>query len=42
MKISYPNNCDLKSRTEKERLIGDKYLKKWGLLKEIEYGQPTD
>ena len=42
VKISYPNNCDLKSRTEKERLIGDKYLKKWGLLKEIEYGQPTD
>ena len=35
VKISYPNHCDLKSRTEKERLIGDKYLKKWGLLKEI-------
>lgn len=42
VKISYPNNCDLKSRTEKERLIGDKYLKDWGLLKEIDYGQAED
>ena len=42
VKISYPNNCDLKSRTEKERLIGDKYLKEWGLLKEIDYGQAED
>lgn len=35
VKISWPNGCDLKSKTEKERLIGDKYLKRWGLLKEI-------
>jgi len=35
VKISYPNGCDLKSKTEKERLISDKYLKRWGLLKEI-------
>lgn len=35
VKISYPNGCDLKSKTEKERLITDKYLKRWGLLREI-------
>ncbi len=35
VKISWPNGCDLKDKTEKERLIGDKYLKRWGILKEI-------
>lgn len=35
VKISWPNGCDLKDKTEKERLIGDKYLKRWGLLKEV-------
>ena len=35
VKITLPNGCDLRSRTEKERLIGEKYLKRWGLLKEI-------
>jgi hypothetical protein len=30
-----PNGCDLKGRTERERLIGDKYLKHWGLMAEI-------
>lgn len=35
VKISMPNRCDLKSRTEKERLIGEKYLARWGLIKEV-------
>jgi len=33
--IRWPNGCDIKNKTKKERLIGDKYLKRWGLLKEI-------
>ena len=33
VKIIWPNGCDLKDKTEKERLIGDKYLKRWGLLR---------
>jgi hypothetical protein len=35
VKIGWPNTCDLKDKTEKERLIGNKYLKRWGLLKEV-------
>lgn len=35
VKIGWPNRCDLKDKTEKERLIGDKYLKRWNLLKEV-------
>jgi hypothetical protein len=35
VKITMPNRCDLKSRTEKERLIGEKYLARWSLLKEV-------
>jgi hypothetical protein len=33
--ITVPNGCDLKGKTERERLIGDKYLKRWGLVAEI-------
>jgi hypothetical protein len=33
--ITVPNGCDLKERTERERLIGGKYLKRWGLVAEI-------
>jgi hypothetical protein len=36
VKISMPNGCDLRSRTDKERLIGVKYLKRWGLLEEVQ------
>ncbi len=32
IKISMPDSCDLKDRTEKDRLIGGKYLQRWGLL----------
>ncbi len=35
VKITMPNGCDLRSRTEHERLIGEKYLKRWGLLGEV-------
>jgi hypothetical protein len=33
--ITVPNGCDLRGRTECERLIGGKYLKRWGLGEEI-------
>jgi hypothetical protein len=33
--ITDPNGCDLKDRTEKEKLIGNKYLEKWGLMERI-------
>lgn len=33
--ISHPNGCDLKGKTHKEQLIANKYLKKWGILKEV-------
>lgn len=36
VKITMPNGCDLRSRTEKERLIGEKYLTRWGLLEVID------
>lgn len=32
--ITYPDGCDLSRRTEKERLIRDKYLKRWGLIQD--------
>ena len=33
--ITLPNGCDLKDRTERERLIGEKYLRRWGLLQDV-------
>ena len=30
--ITMPKGCDLKDRTERERLVGEKYLKRWGFL----------
>ena len=27
--VSYPNSCDLKSKREDQRLLGEKYLKRW-------------
>ena len=33
--ISMPQGCDLKDRTERERLIGEKYLRKWHLLRDV-------
>lgn len=33
--ISLPNGCNLKSKTEQERMICEKYLQRWGLVKEV-------
>ena len=33
--ITMPNGCDLKGKTERERLIGEKYLQRWGLLRDV-------
>jgi hypothetical protein len=33
--ITMPHGCDLKDRTEHERLVGEKYLQIWGLLQEL-------
>ncbi len=30
--VTMPHGCDLKERTQRERLIGEKYLKRWKLL----------
>jgi hypothetical protein len=33
--ITVPNGCDLKSQTERQRLVGERYVKSWGLLIEV-------
>ena len=33
--ITMPNGCDLKGKTERERLIGEKYLRRWGFLRDV-------
>jgi hypothetical protein len=30
--ITVPNGCNLKGMTAGERLIGEKYLREWGIL----------
>ncbi len=35
VKLRHPNGCDLKDKTDKERKLGEKYLRLWGVLKEI-------
>jgi len=34
IKLRHPNGCDLKDKTEKERKIGEKYLRRWEILTE--------
>lgn len=34
--IGEPNRCNLKSKSQKEKLIGEKYLKEWDLVQTIE------
>lgn len=34
IKLRHPNGCDLKDKTEKERKIGEKYLRRWNILTE--------
>lgn len=33
--ITMPNGCNLKEQTEDEQLIGDRYLRRWGILRDI-------
>jgi hypothetical protein len=33
--ITNPNGCDLKDRSEKQKMIGNKYLEAWGLMERI-------
>jgi hypothetical protein len=33
--ITMPNGCDLKGKTDRERLIGEKYLRRWGFLCDV-------
>ena len=33
--ITNPNGCDLKDRSEKQKMIGNKYLERWGLMERI-------
>ncbi|MBF0627977.1 MAG: hypothetical protein HQL91_07130 [Magnetococcales bacterium] len=35
VRLSLPNGCNLKSKTEKERLVCEKYLPIWGLVREV-------
>jgi hypothetical protein len=31
--VSYPDSSDLKSQREEYRLLGEKYLKRWGIYR---------
>lgn len=33
--ITMPHGCDLKDRTERERLLGEKYLRRWGIVRDV-------
>jgi hypothetical protein len=33
--VRVPHACDLKDRTERERMIGEKYLQRWCLVKDV-------
>ena len=33
--VTMPHGCDLKERTERERLVGEKYLQRWLLVKHV-------
>lgn len=33
--ITMPHGCDLKDRTQPERVVGNKYLREWGILRDI-------
>jgi hypothetical protein len=33
--ITMPHGCDLKDRTERERMIGDKYLRRWSIVNDV-------
>jgi hypothetical protein len=33
--VSSPDGCDLKERTDDERIVGERYLRRWGLLRDV-------
>ena len=33
--ITMPHGCNLKDQTEEEQLIGEKYLRRWGILRDV-------
>ena len=37
IKLRHPNGCDLKDKTDKERLIGEKYLRRWHVIEDLTY-----
>ncbi|MFN7754786.1 MAG: hypothetical protein ACK5O9_02955 [Holosporales bacterium] len=36
VKIGMPHRCNLKSRSEEERVIGERYLQRWGLVETLQ------
>ncbi|MDD9921904.1 MAG: hypothetical protein OXQ92_06445 [Boseongicola sp.] len=34
--ITMPHGCNLKDQTEEEQLIGEKYLRRWGILNDVD------
>ena len=35
VELTAPNGCNLCDRSEEERLVGEKYLRRWGLLQNV-------
>lgn len=36
VKIGMPHRCNLKSRSEEERVVGERYLQRWGLVETLQ------
>jgi hypothetical protein len=35
IKLTHPNGCNLKDKSERERLLAEKYLKRWGVIEDL-------
>ena len=35
VRLRHPNGCDLTEKTAKERLLGNKYLRRWGIFEDV-------
>ena len=35
LELREPHGCNLRDRSEEERLIGEKYLRRWGLVRDV-------
>jgi hypothetical protein len=35
VELTVPYGCNLRDRSDKERLVGEKYLRRWGLLRDV-------